>query len=387
MRFFNKLPIWGQIYLPVFLMVLILSIAGNAYFYRSGREKSLMLFNKRLQTSLELLSNSLARYYESGNFGRTEELFRAFTRPFPEIRGARIRNQHGKVLLHHGIGNFPLTNAPGITEVTRYNFITTKRIQSPGLKKTIGYGFVEVFFNTRDLHQPMLQQGRFRILFDCMILAAIATLLNIILLRILRPAREISAVMDKVRTEEKYYQIEHSWENEWGLIADSFNKMIKTIEEHANEIQAQNFLLKSTLNHLEDCLLLMDRDFKVLEVNRAFLRKVKMKKEEIVGQKVADLPFAHFLDPINLQEKFSSEDSFIYNDFQLSFKKDEKSKFYGFFTNYVTDRKILFHLLVLKDMSKIQKAYTQESLLKKAEKKNLRLEKELENLKGKKGNR
>lgn len=77
--------------------------------------------------------------------------------------------------------------------------------------------------------------------------------------------------------------IEFQQNDEIGKLAQSFNHMTANLQQTLNKVQENTKYLENILNGIDDEIVVVDRDFKIVTANTPYLNRCNGKKTEIIG--------------------------------------------------------------------------------------------------------
>jgi PAS domain S-box-containing protein len=78
--------------------------------------------------------------------------------------------------------------------------------------------------------------------------------------------------------------IEFRENDEIGNLADNFNKMTANLKDTLNEVKRHKDYLEHVINGIEDEIVVVDRNYKIVKANEAYLRRRQCTKDDIVGK-------------------------------------------------------------------------------------------------------
>lgn len=110
----------------------------------------------------------------------------------------------------------------------------------------------------------------------------ISLLMNRLVIKKLKQFLKITSHIGNGNLDER---INIRGKDEMGLLADHFNKMTADLKQYLKmkEIEKQKEYLENMINSIDDGIMVVDRDYRIVTVNNAFLFRTKRSKEEVIG--------------------------------------------------------------------------------------------------------
>lgn len=110
--------------------------------------------------------------------------------------------------------------------------------------------------------------------------------------RIIEPLLELTAAATGVGRNGFFRRVLARWEDEFGVLAGSLNRMSELVEERTAAATATEERLRNVIEALPEAVVLTDADGRIAQVNRATEALLGYPREELVGQ-----PLAQWLTP------------------------------------------------------------------------------------------
>ncbi|MBI5182406.1 MAG: PAS domain-containing protein [Nitrospirae bacterium] len=106
--------------------------------------------------------------------------------------------------------------------------------------------------------------------------------------RMVRPITTLRDGADTLASGKIDIQLPVLSEDELGQMTTSFNKMAASIKEETEEIQRKNREWDNTFNSVTDILVIYDKDYRIVKVNKAFADFVNSTPLELTGKKCSE---------------------------------------------------------------------------------------------------
>ncbi len=161
------------------------------------------------------------------------------------------------------------------------------------------FGTVRVEFS-HELIDKEISEIKNRILMVAAIAVLLSTLLSFLLARIItKPIKALSEQAKRAGEGDFNQKIDYSSKDALGRLADAFNKMVSDIKEKQHQLETEINRRRQTeelqrrynfiVNASKDLNSLINRDYTYEAVNDAYSLSLNLKRQEIVGQTVADI--------------------------------------------------------------------------------------------------
>lgn len=102
--------------------------------------------------------------------------------------------------------------------------------------------------------------------------------------RIIEPLLELTAAATGVGRNGFFRRVLARWEDEFGVLAGSLNRMSELVEERTAETAATGERLRNVIEALPEAVVLTDADGRITQVNRATEALLGYAREELAGQ-------------------------------------------------------------------------------------------------------
>ncbi len=100
---------------------------------------------------------------------------------------------------------------------------------------------------------------------------------------VVRRIKDLVSRIQSIGTGELHDYIDSSGRDEFAILANSINQMSSSILEAIHKIREHRDYLQNIINSIKDGMIVVDRDFKIVLANEAFLDFVDKKAEEVIG--------------------------------------------------------------------------------------------------------
>lgn len=124
---------------------------------------------------------------------------------------------------------------------------------------------------------------------------------------VINPIESLTRGAEAIAKGNLQVYIDIKKDNEFGILAKTFNKMVEKLKEYFTKVREQNEILykreqefKTLVENAEDIILRVDNKLNILYVNPVFGRYIAKTAEDLCGQKVEVLGMpAHFIKTIS----------------------------------------------------------------------------------------
>jgi PAS domain S-box-containing protein len=117
-----------------------------------------------------------------------------------------------------------------------------------------------------------------------MVVVTIGVLGGLINRLVVRRINRLWRTMMVIRQGNLGERAEVDGRDEIGELAENFNRMTARLAESVREIQRHKEYLESVINSIEDEIVVVDRDLRIVTANTAYLLKCGRRKEDILGE-------------------------------------------------------------------------------------------------------
>ncbi|MFQ5870165.1 MAG: PAS domain-containing sensor histidine kinase, partial [Candidatus Zixiibacteriota bacterium] len=121
----------------------------------------------------------------------------------------------------------------------------------------------------------------FSALMVVIMILVVALILNRMVIRKLKKFLRYTEVIGKGKLDE---EVKIGGRDEMAQLANHFNTMTASLRRSIKEAERHKKYLENMINSIDDEIMVVDRDFKVVTVNNTFLSSTNQTKEEVIGQ-------------------------------------------------------------------------------------------------------
>lgn len=108
-----------------------------------------------------------------------------------------------------------------------------------------------------------------------------------------KPIKELSEGLNKVANHNYEVNLNFDADYEMKTVAEDFNRMVRRLQDYhrsaASDLMASKQFLETIINSMEEPILCLDRNMKVIYINDDALNVLNMKREMLIGNSVQEL--------------------------------------------------------------------------------------------------
>lgn len=128
---------------------------------------------------------------------------------------------------------------------------------------------------------------------------------------IANPIKELTASIKEIANKNYKERVQFMNHNEFGDLAKSFNTMAQKLEEYSSsnlhKLSFEKKRLETLINNMNDPIIGLDHDGKVLFVNDEALKIIGMKSENVIGQLVTTIALSNDLIKSLIANNFATD--------------------------------------------------------------------------------
>jgi len=213
---------------------------------------------------------------------------------FPDVRHIIILDRRGQVLAHSDaarLGQY-MTDLPEEPKTrTLQDTSTLLDLVSPVMLDSRHLGWVRIGIGRTQLNsqiERMLQSGLQYLLSSIVLVGLFASITGLYFTRRLNA---ISKVADAVQAGDTGQRVDIKGSDEAARLAQDFNAMLDTLQQRERElVQSRDALrIAATAFESNDVMFVCDAEWRILQVNSAFVRVTGYLPEEAIGKAPRDL--------------------------------------------------------------------------------------------------
>lgn len=293
----------GKLVLAYLLLVLLAMQLSGLYLYKSLESYYLNKERISLRSQAQVLAGLALRYLAAAGGPDTASLANLVAGWSAEAGSVAILDGNGKVLAASGVLQPLVGNRLATDEVT--HALGGSLGVSPPLADRAGHRFqavaAPVFASSRVVGVVYLQgslEPTYEVLANLRRLVLIATGLSLVLTALLGvllartitgPIREVTAMAAQMAQGDFSRTIPVRSQDEVGQLASMFNHLAGRLRETLEEISGERNKLETILAHMADGLLALDRDGRVIKMNRAAARMLGVDPSAALGRLPAEV--------------------------------------------------------------------------------------------------
>lgn len=166
---------------------------------------------------------------------------------------------------------------------------------------------------------------------------------------IANPIKELTKGIQEITNKNYEQRLHFSSEDEFGELASAFNSMAEKLNEyeHSNlaKILFEKSRIEAIINNLNDAVIGLDEQNKILFVNIVAIKMLNVKTEDLIGKYAPDVALYNDLLRTLLNEKENSKEMKIYADERESYFTKET-------LTVESNQKILGKVILLKNITR-----------------------------------
>ena len=182
---------------------------------------------------------------------------------------------------------------------------------------------------------------------------------------ILRPITELTAKIREISQKNYDQHLNYPAGNELGEMASAFNTMAVKLKEFENQNLDQILLeknrLEAIIDNLDDAVLVLGTDNTILSVNHNTRKLLGLKKSQIIGKYVNDIPFQNTRLEELILEGVSGSNGKTHQDEIIEWENNQPKRFYHIQIIEMKSsslpnepRVLLGHLILLKNITRFE---------------------------------